>query len=423
MIYGGDGLARLPGDDRGPGKAVFVPFVLPDEEVAATVVEQKPGFSRARLDAVLISSPERIQPACPYFQRCGGCQYQHTRYENQLAIKAEILRETLKRTAKIELPCQLQVHRSPEWNYRNRTRLKVQATPEFALGYFRSRSHDLLPVEQCPISSPLINQAIGALWEIGRAGDVSASVREIELFVNHSDDELLIEAYCAPGTPEKEAVQVCQRLSRLLGGTRGVTAFNQERPGAAADPKKLAQSGDDHLMYEAASFKYRVSAGSFFQVNRFSIDQLIALVVDGGSGKVALDLYAGVGLFSCILARSFAQVIAVEASQTSFADLRHNAHPEVKAVRATTEQFVAKGSGLRPDFVVADPPRGGLGEKIVRNLAGLGSARIAYVSCDPSTLARDLRTFVALGYRIESAHLIDLFPQTFHIESVFHLAR
>jgi len=124
-----------------------------------------------------------------------------------------------------------------------------------------------------------------------------------------------------------------------------------------------------------------------------------------------------------VLARSFAQVIAVEASQTSLADLRHNCAQEVKAVRATTEKYLAQPSGLHPNLVVADPPRGGLGENAVRSLARLDVPRITYVSCDPSTLARDLRTFVGLGYQMVEAHLIDLFPQTFHIESVIHLTR
>ena len=127
LIYGGEGLARLPADEQGPGKTVFVPFVLEGEEVEAKLIEQKPGFARASLEHVEIASPDRVQPGCAYFQRCGGCHYQHTSYEHQLKIKAEILRETLRRTAKVELPCELQVHPSPEWGYRNRTRLKVQS--------------------------------------------------------------------------------------------------------------------------------------------------------------------------------------------------------------------------------------------------------------------------------------------------------
>src|SRR5437773_4116453 len=422
LIYGGDGLARLPGDEHGPGKSVFIPFVLEGEQVEATLVENKPGFARARLEVIVESSLARIQPGCRYFQRCGGCHYQHTGYENQLAIKAAILRETLKRTARIELPCELQIHASPEWNYRNRTRLKVQTAPEFAVGYYKFRSHELLPIEQCPISSPLINRAIEALWFKGRAGELPESVREIEFFADHTDSALLLEIYCAAGASPEAAEQACHSLSDALPEIKGAVAFEQPRAGQLAEPKRLAQVGDDHLRYQAGTFSYRVSAGAFFQVNRFLTEGLVKTVTDSASGQLALDLYAGVGLFSTVLARSFAQVIAVEASQTSHADLRHNAPPEVKAIRATMEQFLANASGPRPDFTVADPPRGGLGENVVRNLVKHGAPRMTYVSCDPSTLARDLRQLVGSGYRIEGAHLHDLFPQTFHIESVFHLA-
>jgi 23S rRNA (uracil1939-C5)-methyltransferase len=364
-----------------------------------------------------------MQPPCPYFQRCGGCHYQHTAYEHQLEIKSAILRETLKRTAKIDLPCELQVHASPPWNYRNRTRLKIRATPEFALGYYKFRSHDLLPIEQCPISSPLINRAIAALSSKGRAGEIPESVREVELFANHADNELLLEVYCAHGTSRAAAETICESVLQSLTEIKGAVAFEVSRTGQMDDPKKLAEAGENFLSYQVGSHNFKVSAGAFFQVNRFLIDELLKVVTGSAAGGSALDLYAGVGLFLTQLAKGFAQVIAVEASQTSHSDLRHNAPPEVKAVRATTEQFLAKASGPRPDFIVADPPRGGLGEDVVRNLAKLGAPRITYVSCDPSTLARDLRTLVNSGYRIERAHLLDLFPQTFHIESVFHLAR
>ena len=142
---------------------------------------------------------------------------------------------------------------------------------------------------------------------------------------------------------------------------------------------RLAGIGNETISYQTKAQVYQVSAGSFFQVNRFLIDELVRLVTEGASGKLALDLYAGVGLFSAVLRRSFAQVIAVEASQTSFADLRQNCGSEVKAVRATTEKYLAQASDLRPDFVVADPPRGGLGENIVRHLARQGAPRITYV--------------------------------------------
>jgi 23S rRNA (uracil1939-C5)-methyltransferase len=423
LIYGGDGLARLPADEQGSGKTVFVPFSIDDEQIEAQIVEQRPGFARARLEQVIEPSPYRVEPGCPYFLKCGGCQYQHVKYSRQLEAKSAILLETLKRTAKIELPNDLRVHRSPEWNYRNRTRLKVRNTPEFTVGYYKFRSHELLPIKQCPISSSLINRAIEQIWAAGRTGGIGTEVTEIELFADHADERLLAEVYCAPRTSKTAGQAIADTLGQILSGAIAVAVFEAPPANQLIEPKPLAGFGESALIYETNSANYRVSAGAFFQVNRFLIDELIAIVTDGVSGKLALDLYAGVGLFSTVLARSFAQVIAVESSQTSLADLRHNASPEVKAVLATSEQFLGQASGLRPDLIVVDPPRGGLGEAVVRSLAKLESPRIAYVSCDPSTLARDLRLMISLGYRIADAHLIDLFPQTFHIESVFLLAR
>src|SRR5580704_5171231 len=168
LVYGGDGLARLPADEHGRGKAMFVPFVLEGEKVEAALLEQKPGFARGRLDRILEPSSHRISPGCRYFQHCGGCHYQHTSYEHQLEIKATILRENLRRIAKLELDQELKIHPSPAWNYRNRTRLRIQTAPEFSLGYYKFNSHELLAVEGCPISSLLINRAVAEIWQMGQ---------------------------------------------------------------------------------------------------------------------------------------------------------------------------------------------------------------------------------------------------------------
>jgi 23S rRNA (uracil1939-C5)-methyltransferase len=196
------------------------------------------------------------------------------------------------------------------------------------------------------------------------------------------------------------------------------------REGKRVEPKKIATSGPEEINYRVDGVSYRVSAGSFFQINRYLINELGSTVCRQEGGAVALDLYAGVGLFSTFLAKSFAQVIAVESSQTSYLDLLHNSPANVKAVRATTADFVRSAKGtLRPDLVVADPPRSGLGETVVQSLVGLGAHRMTYISCDPATASRDLVGLLSGGYRIEQAHLVDLFPQTYHLESVFHLVR
>jgi 23S rRNA (uracil1939-C5)-methyltransferase len=194
-------------------------------------------------------------------------------------------------------------------------------------------------------------------------------------------------------------------------------------PGTA-EPKQIYSWGAGHLTYGTNAAPYRVSAGAFFQVNRYLINELVKIVTEGQSGETALDLYAGVGLFSTVLARRFPQVIAVESSLTCYADLLHNSPSNVKAVQATIADFLRSlGGKSRPDLVVVDPPRSGLGESVVQSLVGLGAHRMTYISCDPATASRDLAGLLSAGYRIEQVYLVDLFPQTYHLESVFHLAR
>jgi 23S rRNA (uracil1939-C5)-methyltransferase len=433
LIYGGEGLARLPADDKGRGKAVFVPFVLENEKIDATLTEQKPGFARGRVEKILEASAERIDAHCPYFQRCGGCHYQHTGYEHQLAIKATILKENLRRLAKLELASEIAVHASPPWNYRNRTRLQMRAEGGFTLGYFKASSHEVLAVEACPISSPLINRATEALWKLGRNGQVPPELREVELFANEDDTRLQVELYGDPHADKarrtKSGQALAERLRAELSEVVSVSVFAQNT-GLARGAQGVANEEPDWTLgagefrYRTRGAQFRVSGGAFFQVNRFLVEELVKVVTGNRSGEVALDLYAGVGLFSVALGASFRHIVAVESSQGSAGDLKYNCPPNGKAVRATVDDYLAaKGAKVRPELVVVDPPRAGLGERVSRELAKLETRRVTYVSCDPATLARDLVALTAGGFRVEQVHLMDLFPQTYHIESVVELVR
>jgi 23S rRNA (uracil1939-C5)-methyltransferase len=448
LIYGGDGLARLPAGsagnkDRGRGKAVFVPFVLAGEKIEAAVTEEKSGFARAQADKIVQPSKHRVPPPCPYFSRCGGCHYQHSSYEHQLEIKKEILRENLRRIAKVELDCEINVHPSPPWNYRNRSRLQMQTRPELAAGYFKFSSHELLPVEECPISSPLINRGIAMLWQAGHAGKVVEGVHEVEFFANAGDTKILVEFLCAPEARRSAVRAWAEELCVAMPEIAGVVAFRERQKGL---PEPLVAVGASELTCQTKRAAYRVSAGAFFQTNRFLLDELIDIVTAGRSGERALDLYAGVGLFSTALACNFRHIVSVESSQTAVSDLQYNLPVNGKAVQATVEQYLTEYNGRagahsrsngqkgrpgrdatpsppEPDLIVVDPPRSGLGDPVARALASLGAPRVTYVSCDPATLARDLVPLRAAGYRVEAVHLVDLFPQTYHIESVFQLGR
>ena len=420
LVYGGDGLTRLPADEHGRGKTVFLPFVLEGETVEASLVEQKRGFARAHADNILKPSPLRIAPKCRYFSKCGGCHYQHTSYAHQLEIKAAILKDSLRRVGKIELDTEVIIHPSPEWNYRNRARMQVRMEPQFALGYYKFNSHEMLPVEQCPISSRLINRAIAAVWQLGRAGRMGPGIQDIEFFANAEDTKLLLQLQVVD-IRRQAALQVAEEIQLLLPEVLGISVL-RTRPGQNSEAEQIVARGAGELVYNTERGSYRVSHGGFFQVNRHLVDELVATVTAGHSGDMALDLYAGVGLFSMVLSRSFAQVIAVESSPTSYGDLAHNSPSNVKAVSKTTEQFLeGVVDKLGPNLVVVDPPRRGLGEAVVRRLAGLGAGRMVYVSCDPATASRDLASLLGAGYRIQQAHVVDLFPQTYHLESVFQL--
>jgi 23S rRNA (uracil1939-C5)-methyltransferase len=291
------------------------------------------------------------------------------------------------------------------------------------MGYYRIGSHDLLPVEVCPISSPLINRAITAVWEMGRAGRIPRSTHEIEFFANANDSELLLKIFSVY-EPEPSAQRDLQEFAKFvkayLPEVTGTVAF---ATGSSLFPWDSVawSSGKTSLTYNTQRGRYRVQAGSFFQTNRFLTDDLVNIVTAGKSGKLALDLYAGTGLFSVVLAQSFERVVAVEASTSSFEDLQTNSMSRVEPVLADTGDFLGRPA-LKPDYIVLDPPRTGLGDKITRLLCKIAAPLVTYVSCDPATLSRDLRVLIEFGYRVQEVHLVDLFPQTFHVESVVHLA-
>jgi 23S rRNA (uracil1939-C5)-methyltransferase len=386
LVYGGEGLGRLD------GRAVLVPYVLPGERVRARGVSEKPGMLRARLLEVLQSAPERVAPPCPYFGRCGGCHYQQAPDEMQLALKRGILEDQLRRIGKIAPPAEIGVVSGEPWGYRNRVQLRFV---KGALGYLEAQSHKLCPIETCPISSPAINTAIATLR--GMLGDARwpRALRSLELFTNETEMQLNVLETDHPIA--KRFFEWCaERIPGLVSGS---------------------------FDYPAAGYNWRVSHGSFFQVNRFLIDKLVDTALAGAEGQTALDLYAGVGLFSLPLAKRFASVTAVESGARASGDLRFNAERAGLSlqVEKTDAEVWLDQLESAPDLVLLDPPRAGIGKHAVARLAHLRPARLVIVSCDPATLARDLAGLIAAGYSIDRLTLVDLFPQTYHLEAVAHL--
>jgi 23S rRNA (uracil1939-C5)-methyltransferase len=388
LVYGGDGLGRVD------GRVVMAPFVLPGEEVRVEAVEERRGMVRGRLEEVLAPAPERVAAPCPYFARCGGCHYQHAPYEFQAAAKKSILADQLRRIGKFAPPEEIDVIAGEPWNYRNRAQFHVYGTK---IGYLEANSHRLCDVASCPISSPRINETLAALRGMLYDRRWPRFIRSLMVFTNERQVQMKV-------------LETGQPVSRRFFDWCGETISGWE-PG--------------NIDYPAAGFSYRVSRHSFFQVNRFLVDRLVATALEGAEGGRALDLYAGVGLFALPLAGRFRSVTAVDSGFAAVRDLEFSAERAgvaVKTVHDAAEPYL-EAVAEAPDFVLADPPRAGLGKRVTRRLAELAPPRITIVSCDPATLARDLAELLASGYRIERLTMVDQFPQTYHLETVARLAR
>ncbi len=392
LVYGGAGLGRWN------GRVVLAPFVLPGENVLVEIERESGDLIRGRPLAVEQGTEVRTPAECPYFTRCGGCHYQHIPYPRQLDFKRQILLETLARLGKIEWPGAVEIVSAEPWGYRNRVQLHLRKQGgRLQIGYLGLGSHRLEPIEACPIASPAVNRAIADLARMGPDRRFPDFLREIELFTNERELQLNVLETARP--PARRFFEWC--ASELEGFCRG-----------------------DSLDYAAGDDVFRVSSRSFFQVNRFLASQLAEAALGEHSGETALDLYAGVGLFGLALARRFSRVVAVDSNRSAARDLEHNAGragAPIEIRQGAVEAFLETFDGT-VDFALADPPRAGLGRSVTAALARLRPRRLTLVSCDPATLARDLRALLDAKFEIISVKMVDLFPQTFHIESVVELA-
>jgi 23S rRNA (uracil1939-C5)-methyltransferase len=376
-VYGGEGLARLD------GRVVLTPFVLPGE----TARVRLGGKVHAEMLEVVSPSAERTAPPCPLFTRCGGCHYQHAPYEFQLARKVEILREQLARVGKIVFDGEIQVISGPPLAYRNRAQFHVA---DGRIGYLAAKSHELVPVEgDCSTISPRLNRELALMRERLSDPRFPRFVRALEVFTNETDVQI-------------NAIESDKPVARRF--------YDWCESQVALD-------------YPTGVGTFRVSPKSFFQVNRFLIEKLVESAIGGHAGESALDLYAGAGLFALPLAKAFRYVTAVEAGSAAAHDLAFNAQragAEVRVEYARVEEYLARLEKA-PDFVVADPPRAGLGKEVVAQIERLAPPAVTIVSCDPATLARDVAALAS--YRVKTLTLVDLFPQTYHLETVAHLTR
>jgi 23S rRNA (uracil1939-C5)-methyltransferase len=418
-IYGGAFLAR------NEGKAVFVPLALPGERARVRITDEKRGYATAEVEELIATAPQRVTPGCAHFGPCGGCQYQHANYSTQLQIKRDVLGETLERGG-VPVPTEIAILAGDPWGYRNRIRLAFDRNGN--PGYRGRRSHNVVPIRECPIAAPLLVRAALAAAQVARRFALALRPVEMALFCNANETALLLTVLTAGFTKfrfDDFAEALRATIPELAGAELVLEGKTSGESQTTRPPRTLAQWGAASLAYPAAGVDYRVDHGAFFQVNRWLVDDLVERVTSALSGRLAWDLFAGVGLFARRLANSFERVVAIESAPAATDALTANlAGTAGAAVRASTLEFLRRNrTGERPDLVVVDPPRTGLGPEITALLGQIAAPALVYVSCDPATLARDLRALLAGGYAIESVTLADLFPQTFHLEAVVRLRR
>jgi 23S rRNA (uracil1939-C5)-methyltransferase len=467
-------LTPLYGGNFTTEAAQQLPFVLPGELADPASL------------SILEPSPARVAPGCVHFGSCGGCHYQHADYPTQLALKHTILQNIFAESSLPALP-QIQTVSANPWHYRNRIRVRIEpdASGELRAGYSLRATNDFLPITMCPIAAPLLWRAAEAIVNLAKTDPLAkrwlAITSELELFCNPDESRLQLQFFLRTGEAGKRESSsfsgLCDRIntalstlaepekssvSQTISVSEATSAFehtsvselvsvpNSTLPhrdewestnktpvltGASAtlDPDLNRRArrlwagttwSAAGLNYPAAGRTYWLPRGAFFQVNRFLLDRLATLVTAKQSGDLAWDLFAGVGLFTRILADTFTHVIAVEGAEAAINSLQSavKAQKGIEPIHSSTLDFLRARElqRERPSLVVLDPPRAGLGAEGAQILARIAPPQIVYVSCDPTTLARDL-TILSKTYEVVSITLIDLFPQTFHLETLVHL--
>jgi 23S rRNA (uracil1939-C5)-methyltransferase len=384
IAYGGEVVGRYD------GLVVFVPLGAPGDKLRVRITERKKSYARGVIEDILTGSQVRRCPACQYFGRCGGCQLQHIDYAAQLEAKSNFISEALKRVAGLDWPQRVEVCAAAEFGYRARAELKAERTPqgEIRVGFNQLKSRSVCDVESCPVLMPALDGALSAIRQ---------SIRGSSIWEQ--------------GDSRTASFEIAA-----------------DESGVACEPK-LADFESGPLTRTVAGATYRFSPSTFFQANSLLIDDLVREVTGDASGDRAIDLYCGVGLFTVPLARQFAHVVGVESNPDAARFARENAVSNSAAnIEVWTEhvdRWLARAKGQdqpRPDLVLLNPPRTGAAETI-RQIASLDAARVTYVSCDPTTLARDLAVLCESGYRLDGVTGFDLFPQTYHVETVAKLVR
>lgn len=390
--FGGEVMGRL-----GDGRAIFAPFIMTGEEARIETTFEKKGFAKGKKISLIESSPDRITPKCQHYEDCGGCHYQHIPYDKQLAIKEQIVADQLRRLAGIENPPVKPIIASDtQFNYRNNVQFHVAEGGE--TGYLSAFDNFLVPVKECLLPEK-------AIWDLWQQLDLELYPGLTKVHVRCGVDEDLMVLF------ESETHEELPTLELDLP----ISVIHLSPAGA------IVMAGDDHIIMQVKDKYFKVSAESFFQTNTQQaakmVDQVLAYMPEKGSRLI--ELYSGVGLFTAFLAERFDEVIAVELSESSCNDFAANldAYDHISLYIGDAKPILTKIKG-NADAVLVDPPRSGLQPQVLDAIAEKAPESIVYVSCDTATFARDAKKLLQKGYQLVEVTPLDMFPQTYHIESV-----
>lgn len=396
LTYGGEAMGRLP-----DGRAVFVPFGLPGETVRIQLTQEKQNFARGDILEILKPSPDRITAKCKHFTQCGGCHYQHLPYEKQLLAKADILRDQLQRIGKIENPpVQATVASQNQWNYRNHVQFHL--TEEGKIGFINTRGNRTLPIEECHLPETTIDN----FWRELQF-ESKMNLERVSLRVGDDEELMLILESETEETPELE-----------IEADISIVHIYEDHP--------VVIAGSNALTIQVLGKDFHISAPSFFQVNTPMAEKMVqhlqAQLPILDSQCTLIDLYCGVGLFSEFFADKYAKVIGIESASSSCEDFAINLDEfdNIELYEGAAEEILpALAPQLsQPTHIIVDPPRAGLDKHTLDAILQINPHVIAYVSCDSSTLARDAARLIKGGYTLQQVTPFDLFPQTYHIESI-----
>lgn len=426
----GQGVARIG------GQVVFVKGALPGETCRVLIEHVGHRAAWARLEELLTPSPDRLEPDCPYYGRCGGCQTRHMTYSAELAFKAGKVRDALKRIGGVD-PGQVPIHGAAEPE-RYRNKVQFPCSPGPAIGYFQERTHRVIDIEDCLLTPAPTARLRRAALDWMRAHNVPAYderthtglVRHLYLRVSSAGEVLVCLIVNGTSLPQEDALVAALRAAepKLTGVILGV---NQRKTNVILGDRYRTLWGRDYLMDTLRGLTFKLSVPSFFQVNRPQAEVLYGLAGDFAAltgTETLLDLYCGTGTIGLTMADRAKEVIGVEVVAPAVADARENARrngvANARYLCADAAHAAAQlaNQGVRPDVVVVDPPRKGLSPQVVDTLLEMAPKKIVYVSCDCATLARDVK-LLGQGYALTRTEAVDMFPRTHHVETVCLLGR